>query len=193
MVKQSTLSDEEIVEVVRSSDKNKYRVIVERYQDKLYRYVFRMTKDNDVTNDIVQQAFIKAYKNLQGFDTKRKFSSWIYRITHNETMNYFQKNKRNIKIDDASLLDKLLHREQVTDRDEVESEELKQIMQEVINELPINYSAPLSLFYYEDKSYEEISEILHIPVNTVGTRIRRGRAKAKELYLRKTNNGERKY
>ncbi len=192
MVKQSTLSDEEVVEVVRSSDKDKYRIIVERYQDKLYRYIFRMTKDNDITNDIVQQAFIKAYKNLQGFDTKRKFSSWIYRITHNEAMNYFQKNKKNVKIDDASLLDKLLHREQAVVQDELEVEELKKIMQEVIDELPINYGAPLSLFYYEDKSYDEISEILHIPVNTVGTRIERGKAKAKELYLKKTQNGKRR-
>jgi RNA polymerase sigma-70 factor (ECF subfamily) len=178
-------SDEEVVELVRSSDRNMYRIIVERYEQKLFRYVDRMISDSDASADIVQQAFIKAFVNLRSFDVTRKFNSWIYRIAHNETMNYLKKRKKEVQLSDTSLIDKIFHRGNNETEDTIEQGELMGLLNEVVGELPIEYRSPLTLFYLDEKSYEEISEILRIPTSTVGTRIRRGKMKAKDLYLQK--------
>ena len=76
----STLSDSDVVEIVRTRDKEAYAEIIKRYQMRLMRYASYITGDEHKGVDVVQEAFIKAYVNLNGFDTKKKFSSWIYRI-----------------------------------------------------------------------------------------------------------------
>ena len=81
------LTDEEIVEKVRSNDRDLYAVIIERYKNKLLRYATNLIHDEDRASHIVQDSLVKAYINLNGFNTKKKFSSWIYRIVHNESMN----------------------------------------------------------------------------------------------------------
>src|SRR4030067_442486 len=85
------LSDEEIIKKVRSSDQDLYAVIIKRYENKLLRYAINLIKDKNKAVDIVQESFIKAFINLKGFDIKKKFSSWIYRIVHNEAVNALKK------------------------------------------------------------------------------------------------------
>ena len=87
------LSDEEIVEHIRKSDRELYSIIIKRYQEKLLRYANNLIKNEDKSRDAVQESFIKAFINLESFNTKKKFSSWIYRIVHNETLNIIKKYK----------------------------------------------------------------------------------------------------
>ena len=94
MLDLSKLSDEEVVEITRIKNKEAYAEIIKRYQGKLMRYAKYLVSDDERASDAVQDAFIKAYINLNSFDTKRKFSSWIYRIVHNETMNLMNKHKK---------------------------------------------------------------------------------------------------
>ena len=94
-----TKTDEEIVEIVKNENKESYAHIIKRYQDKLIRYAEYLIGDPDKASDAVQDSFIKAYINLNGFDVKKKFSSWIYRIVHNEAINLIDKNKKTIKLD----------------------------------------------------------------------------------------------
>jgi len=88
------LSDEELVRMVRTDDSELYEEIVKRYQDRLYRYLRYLTNQPDASEDILQEVFIKAYRNLFGFNTKKKFSSWIYRIAHNEGVNHLKRTAR---------------------------------------------------------------------------------------------------
>ena len=85
------LTDEEIVRITREEDKEVYTHLVRRYEDKLLRYIKRYIKNEDTSEDVLQTTFIKAYENLNGFDIKKKFSSWIYRIAHNEALNKLKK------------------------------------------------------------------------------------------------------
>ena len=80
-------TDEEIVKITREGEPKAYTELVKRYQDKLLRYTGSIIKNNEMAEDIVQNTFIKAYENLQGFSIEKNFSSWIYRIAHNETVN----------------------------------------------------------------------------------------------------------
>ncbi|MEI6296559.1 MAG: RNA polymerase sigma factor [bacterium] len=168
--------DEEIVEKTRSEDQSLYFVIIERYQSKLLRYVFNLIKDEDKAADVVQETFIKAFINLNGFDTKKKFSSWIYRIAHNETLNIIKKYEKETPIPD----DFEVESEESIEKD-FEKREIKNRVEKCLSDLPILYSEPLTLYYIDEKSYEEIGDILQIPMGTVAVRISRAKVLMKKI------------
>lgn len=170
------ISDEDVVEMVRTEDRELYAVLMKRYQQKLMRYVANLIKDKDKAADVVQSAFIKAFTNLNGFDASKKFSSWIYRIAHNEAMNLIDKNQKEIPFPEGFDAE--------SDEDiekDFEKKETREKIEKCLTNMPILYSEPLSLYYMEEKSYEEISDILQIPMGTVATRISRAKLLMKKL------------
>lgn len=177
---QEELSDNGLVEEIKK-DPDYYSRMVNRYQGKLFAYLYRLVGEKEEAEDLLQDVFIKAYKNLGSYDTSRKFSSWIYRIAHNEAVNHIKRKslKRFISLENVtSTKDKLSF--STADNDIQESWIRKEINKEVdvaIEHLPLKYKQVLILRYYSDKSYEEISEILGKPINTVGTLIKRAKNK----------------
>ena len=87
-------SDEDIVKKVQNGDAQKFGEIITRFEAKLKRYIYRMIGSNFELEDILQDVFLKSYKNIQSFNSKMKFSSWIYRIAHNESVNYLKKARK---------------------------------------------------------------------------------------------------
>ncbi|MFA6430473.1 MAG: RNA polymerase sigma factor [Candidatus Paceibacterota bacterium] len=172
----SKLTDEEIVEKIRSGDHGLYSVIIERYKNKLLRYATRLFYDNDKASHIVQDSLVKAYINLNGFNTKKKFSSWIYRIVHNETVNEVKKYQKELP-----LLDDFDFESEEDITKDFEQKETAEHVEECLNSIPIIYSEPLSLYYLDEKSYEEISDILRIPMGTVAIRISRAKKLMKHI------------
>jgi RNA polymerase sigma-70 factor (ECF subfamily) len=170
------LTDEKLVELVRSKDKENYAEIINRYKNKLIRYALYLTGDDDKAADVVQESFIKAYVNLNGFDIKKKFSSWIYRIVHNEAMNVLNKDKKQLPLKEGVDFDSGINLE-----DNFVKKELQTKAQDCLKRLPVLYREPLTLYFLEEKSYEEISDILRMPVGTVGTRINRAKILMKEI------------
>jgi len=178
MHKLSTLTDEQVVELVRTKDQELFSEIILRYQSRLTRYANYLLTDQDQADDAVQQAFIKSFINLQSFDTKKKFSSWLYRITHNEAMNIVKINKPNL---DISVQDSLQTAENI--EDDYARKELTTLTSACLQKIPLRYREPLTLYFIDDYSYREISDILRLPTNTVGTRISRGKKYLKEICL----------
>ena len=176
----ANLSDEELVGLTRNKDEQIYSQIVRRYQDKLLRYAGLILADDEEAEDVVQLAFIKAYKNLRSFNIQKKFSSWIYRIVHNEACNLIKKNKRQLALE-KNLIYELERWSGVDIEGNLEEEEIKNKITACLKKLPAIYKEALVLYYFEEKSYEEISDILRVPVGTVGTRISRGKAILKRL------------
>jgi len=176
MADYQTLSDEQLVEQVRSKDRELYRLIVDRYQAKLMRYANYLVFDESKAADIVQETFIKAFINLNGFDIRKKFSSWIYRIAHNQAMNSVKKHHRETPLNPEIDLPSSENVEEEYFKKEIISK-----IQKCLNKIPIIYSEPLALYYLEDRSYEEISDILRLPTGTVGTRINRAKVQMKQI------------
>ncbi len=170
------LTDEQIIEIVRTKDKELYFEIVLRYQEKLLRYAINHIQNKPKAEDAVQESFIKAFINLNSFDLQMKFSSWIYRIVHNQVMNTFNKNKRELP-----LLDNIDFDSEKNLELDLSKKEIQERVNKCINKISIMYSEPLSLYYIEEKSYEEISDILRLPVGTVGTRINRAKIMMKKI------------
>lgn len=170
------ISDEEIIKKIRTSDQNLYTIIIERYQEKLLRYARNLTRDESKATDTVQESFIKAFINLNNFDTNKKFSSWIYRIVHNEIINGFKKYKNEIP-----LLEEWDFKSEENIEDEFEQKEISKKIEKCLNNIPLLYGEPLSLYYIDEKTYEEISDILRIPMGTVATRINRAKKLMKKI------------
>lgn len=186
--------DNELVKLIQAGDTDLFAVIIERYQGKLFAYLYRLIGSREEAEDLLQDVFIKAFKNMQSYDIERKFSSWIYRIAHNEAINYIKRRslKRFISWEDiTSTKDKLVSNstEEGADFMWLRKETIGEV-DEAINKLPIKYKQVLLLRYYSEKSYEEISEILQKPVNTVGTLINRAKKKMAEEMEKINNRGK---
>ncbi len=171
-----TKTDEELTELVKKGDKELYGQLVERYQTKLARYAYFLLGDHAKASDAVQEGFIKAYINLQGFNPKKKFASWLYRIVHNEAMNLVDKHKNTIILEPDVDFDGGYNPE-----DDYFRQELIDHMQECLEQLALIYREQLSLYYLDNKSYEEISDILRLPMGTVATRINRAKVIMKKI------------
>lgn len=175
------LTDENLAQEVQNGNTHIFGSLVERYEKKLMRYAKRFLFDYADAEDMVQEVFIKAFKNIQGFNTTRSFNSWIYRIAHNEFINEIKKRGREPLsfFDPDTLFPHPIAPKQADD--ELKEKELKTLVDTFVNKLAPKYREPLVLYYYEDLSYEQIAEILHIPVSTVGVRINRAKQFLKKL------------
>ncbi len=176
MKEHRNIPDEKLIELIRSENKEWYGFIVERYEKKLLSYARYLIRDEDAAVDAVQNAFIKAYVNLNGFDTNKKFSSWIYRIVHNEAMSAVSKNPKEVRLREDALQDSGLDTEE-----DFTKKEISRAANACLSQIPLMYSEPLILHYLEDKSYGEISDILRIPLGTVSIRMRRAKIYMKRI------------
>jgi RNA polymerase sigma-70 factor (ECF subfamily) len=175
------VSDEKIVKLIQCGEKEKFGEIIKRYQGRLFGYIKNLINQNNMeVEDVVEDSLISAYENLNGFDTSKKFSSWIYRIAHNEAIDYFK--KKRIKSEEIDSRDEILEtrNEKLIEELEIEKEEKKMVAGAIEN-LELKYREVVLLYYFEEKSYEEISDILHIPVSNVGVLLFRAKIMLKKI------------
>ena len=177
------MSDEKIVSMALR-DKAFFGHIVMRYEDKLSRYIMRLGIGNaEDRQDTLQDIFIKVYKNLNGFDMSLSFSSWIYRIAHNEAISAYR--KKNVRpeghlVDEG---DERVAREMTLEEGAEQQFDKKIHAHEIYNALgkvEEKYKTVLILRFFEHKEYEEISDILKIPTGSVGTLIHRGKKQLRQ-------------
>lgn len=171
-------ADESIVTRVVSGDNDAYAEILERYQAKLIRYVTFLIHNPTTAADIVQDTFIKAYKNLRGFNSKYKFSSWIYRIAHNEAMNAVKKNGR-LTDQDVNMMSDANYEHRMDEL--IDKEILKESVHGCLDKLDTKYREVMQLAYLEHMKYGEISDVLHIPTSTVGVQLSRAKSRLREI------------
>jgi RNA polymerase sigma-70 factor (ECF subfamily) len=179
------LNDSELVKMVQKQNGRAYQELFSRYNKKLFTYIFHLVGNKNETEDILQNVFSKTYKNIKNFDTSRKFSSWIYRIAHNETVNFL---KRRSKFHSVSWEDITASKDKldISTNDELPGDrwakqEINKEIDEALDKLPKKYSQILKLRYFQEFSYEDIGEMLNKPVNTVGTLINRAKKKLLEV------------
>jgi len=177
----SQLTDEEVSRLVQSGNIKIFGEIVNRYEEKIKRYGRKFLSGTEDIEDIVQDTFIKAYGNIQEFDAKKKFSSWLYRIAHNEFINALKKQKK--KPLSIFELDTILpyHFEKEMQQEMDRGETIK-ALDKCLDNLDLKYREPIILYYLEGLDYKEIADVLRIPISTVGIRLKRGKNKIKFIY-----------
>lgn len=170
-------TDEAVARRVQAGEPEAFGVLLDRYQAKLSRYGRKFLADPEDAADIVQDIFIKAYENIQSFDAARRFSPWIYRIAHNEFVNALKKRQSSRVVFgfDIDTLIPHLAAPETADTAALERD-VRRLLDVHLRALDPKYREPLILYYLEGMDYKEISEVLRVPVSTVGVRLSRGRA-----------------
>lgn len=180
-------SDQELV-ALTLKDKEVFIYLLRRYEDKLRRYIRRISNFNpDEVEDILQEVFLKIYKNLNGFDPDLKFSSWAYRITHNQVIsNHRQHLSRPQSVEiDEQIINKI--KSEFDLQEMVLDNEQQHLTANVLEKMKSKYREILVLRFFEDKSYNEISDILKKPGGTVATMIREAKKEFKKIWLENIN------
>ena len=180
MVSNQTIADKSDLELVQLAlvDQEDFLYLVNRYEPKLIKFIRRISGLNlEDSQDLLQEVFIKVYQNLNDFDQSLKFSSWIYRIARNQVISNYRKNKSRPQL---SLFDLDLESSEQLASDfdislGIDQNIMRQKIVDVLRLLDKKYQEVIILKYLEDKSYEEISDIIKKPVSTVGTLLSRGK------------------
>jgi RNA polymerase sigma-70 factor (ECF subfamily) len=175
------MTDEEIIKLVVNGDVEKYGEIINRFEKRLRGFIKKFIGNNLEVDDLVEDSLISAYQNLNGFDFKLKFSSWILRIAHNKTVDFIKRKKPNLvgdELDDVKEDKKLIEELEIEKENKIE-------LHRAIDKLELKYKEIIVLYFFEEKSYEEISDILHITISNVGVMLSRAKEKLKKYYEKK--------
>ncbi len=178
---ESSLEDDVLVKEARNGDEQSYKRLVNKYERALYYHILKMVNDKEQVEDLVQEAFVKAFDNLESYNTNYAFSTWLYRIATNHTIDYLRKKKlQTLSIDkprktkSGEMEMQLEDQSAQTDRSIIRKQR-QNIVQDAIDELPEKYRKVIRLRHMEEKSYQEISEELNKPLGTVKAHIFRAR------------------
>ncbi len=175
-MQQPEITDAELV--ARSIDHpHVFMRLMERYEQRLIRYIMRISAASvDDAQDVLQDVFIKVYQNLHAFDQRLSFSAWIYRITRNQVISQYRKQRRHderrIDLSDEDI-------ERIADElvlpAEIDNDFRRQTIEQVLTHIDDKYREVLVLRYLEERSYDEIADILKKPPGTVATLLNRAK------------------
>jgi RNA polymerase sigma-70 factor (ECF subfamily) len=181
-------TDEELVALVLK-DQEYFGCLMKKYSTPLSRYIVRIIPSfRDSVDDILQEVFIKIYLNLNGFDPSLKFSSWIYRITHNHAISLLRKENSRPKTVSTDNNDEYDFFERYIADEQINNKEMRYAKEEVayvLENIDQKYREVLVLRYLEEMNYDEIGDILKKPIGTVGTLISRAKTIFKEEYTKR--------
>ncbi len=176
-------SDCDLVRAIQKGDILAYEVLVRRYERGLFSFVFRIVRDDGEAQEIVQDTLFAVYKTIDRINPEKKFSTYLFEIAKNRAISCLRSRKSNISLDtvqeaavDADFFERV-----------VQMDEAKRI-KKALADLPKAYAEAIRLYYFHDLSYVEVGKTMHIPLNTVRTRLRRGRQ-----MLKKALDYEKKY
>lgn len=169
------MDEEQHIAKVVAGDCSAYRYLVERYQTGLIIHCERLVSDRQAAEDIAQESFIKAYQKLTEFDNKKgRFSTWLYRIASNKAIDYLRSTKRQIDVENLEELTDIATGPDLPD------DEAAAVRQAVDALEPPVVSKIIKAYYWQGKSYQTIADEFELPINTVGTWMRRAKVQLKE-------------
>lgn len=189
------LGDLELVKLVKDGSLEAFEALISKYKDRVYNIAFSFTANHSDSDDITQNVFLKIYLNLNCFEEKSAFSTWLYRITVNECYSGLKKRKNNMisldtrdgKNENGSLKDTIEDKNDDIEKGLI-SKEIQTEIRKAILELPEKYRIIITLKDIENMTYEEISRIMDISTNKVKIWLFRSRNRLKNILAQKANN-----
>lgn len=177
MAKILSMTDEQLVRAYAQGDNEAFDTLLKRHQERIFNYILRIIKNEDIANDIFQETFVKAILTIkQGRYTENgKFPAWISRIAHNLIIDYYRQEKsENLQSADLDDVDVLNRKELCEDtiEDVIISDQIREDVKYLIRELPHLQREVLKMRYYQNLSFKEIAEITGVSINTALGRMR---------------------
>ncbi len=182
-----TAEERAIIERCKRGDLGAFNELVKKYEKQVYNFAYRLTGNYDDANDIAQEAFLRVYNAINSFRGDASFSTWLFRIT----TNVFLDERKRARAHPHSSLDEYVDLEESSVSRQIEDtsptpdlvtegKERTEILQDAIQSLPDYQRAVVTLYHTQQKSYEEIAEIMDQPIGTVKSRLNRARLALKE-------------
>jgi len=177
----SSLEDDKLVKQAKKGNNDAFNKLVSKYREQLHFHIGKMIRDREQVEDLVQEVFMKAFDNLESYNTQYAFSTWIYRIATNHTIDYLRKKKlKTLSINDpvttkdGEMNVQLPDENFETDRAIIRKQR-KKMIESAISNLPEKYRDVIRMRHMEEMSYQEISDELDLPLGTVKAHIFRAR------------------
>ncbi len=178
-------SDPELVELCKRADERAAVELLRRFERPVFSLIYRMVRDRELAEDLAQEAFVRAFNNLARYDPSYKFSSWLFKVAYNLTIDHLRKKRLNtvsIHGSPSAVTTELqaataITVESMEERPDeaLQSREIGSEIEVAIGELRQEYRSAIILRHVEGRSYEEIAEIMDVPLGTVKTYIHRAR------------------
>jgi RNA polymerase sigma-70 factor (ECF subfamily) len=172
MLNRETLPDLDLMRRVQEGEMVSYNTLVNRYKDRLFNVLYRMLSSEDEANDLLQETFLRVWQHKMSYDFRFAFSTWIYTIALNLARNELRRRKKIKFLDIFDFADKLTAKEEKKDT----SGNLKTLLETEMKRLPEKYKTAFLLRDVDNLSYEEIAQVLGVPLGTVKSRVNRARA-----------------
>ena len=171
---------------VLAGDQASFSLLVERYQDRLVSFLFRMLRDVDTAHDLAQEVFLRVYQALDRFDPQFKFSTWTFRVAHNLGVDELRRRKvrwvplQRQDAEDETPWERELPSAEPSPYSDLRNEQRGTAIQQAIDALPGDYRELIVMRHYAELSYEEIAQLKRMPLGTVKNKLFRGRQMLKE-------------
>ncbi|MFN3316866.1 MAG: RNA polymerase sigma factor [Raineya sp.] len=180
---QKALYDFKLVELAKDGDQNAFAELMKRYNRSLYHVILKMVRNVDDAEDLTIEAFAKAFKNLDKFKQEYTFSTWLFRIATNNCIDFIRKKKNNETFSLNNLYNNTENEEfdlDIADENSNPQEatirsQKVELMQKLVARLPAKYRKLVTMRYFEERAYQEISEELELPIGTVKAQLHRAR------------------
>ena len=174
-------SDSEIISLVLKGDHNAYALLVERYKSYVFTLTLRFIKSREDAEEVSQDIFIKAYRSLADFKGTAKFSTWLYTIVNTTCITFLRKKRLDVRsLDDERTFEVADSQDSGFRANQVEQKSRQSMVNQAISMLNADDAEIITLFYKNEQSLEEISQILGLEVNTAKVRLHRARGRLKE-------------
>lgn len=163
------ISDLELVNQSKSGDPEAFSELVRRHQHVVFNVSYRFMRDSALAEDMAQEAFLKAFRLLKGFRGDCAFSTWMYRVTCSVCLTELNRRKRRNEVEQE------LQREVATSEDPMENPDMPELIRRCVKRLPDRYVQIVTLYYLKGVSYEEIAQVMNVPMGTLKTWMFRAR------------------
>lgn len=177
----SRTEDSRFIQTALNGNDQGYKKLMAKYHDQIYNFIYRMIHDREQVEDLTQEAFIKAFQSLSSFNEEYAFSTWLYKIATNNSIDYIRKRKlqmysidKPVESKDSEYVFELPDETYEADGEFIRDQRAA-LLQEAINGLPEKYRKVIQLRHMEERSYEEIAKLLKLPIGTVKAHIFRAR------------------
>jgi RNA polymerase sigma-70 factor (ECF subfamily) len=188
-----TLTDGELIAKAIRGREDGFEELVRRYQRPITGYVYRMLNNYDASLDVTQEVFIKVYNSLEKYSSEYKFSTWLYRIAHNAAIDWMRRNSVNQQSLEAENADGTyqlqIESPRPTPEQDRERSEWRTEIESVVKCLPTVYRELILLRHAQDLSYDEIAEVMNLPLGTVKNRLFRAREMMREMFVERGFTG----
>jgi len=173
--------DDKLIRDALEGDQKAFKDLVDRHKSSVFHIVFRIVRDREIANDLVQETFMKAFSSLKSYRSEYRFSTWLYKIAANSSIDHLRKRRiralsldNPIQTEDGQVGIEVADYSHHPEREMVRQEQAVSI-NEAIESLPDKYRRVIIARHREEKSYEDIARELKVPVGTVKARIFRAR------------------